>query len=160
MRGTRIIASLALVYSFAAPRLTAQVPAPVDPCSLLTAAEVSAIVGIKSLPGHPYLGSKVVCLFAADTGVVIGAAAVNVMVLTPAMYQNQKNMGGALAPKPVSGIGDEAYRVGSGGYVKLEVLKGGHAFSVTIAEGTELKATADQLAKMEEALAQKAVGRI
>lgn len=160
MRGTRIIACLALVCSFGAPRLASQTSASLDPCKLLTAAEVSAVLHIKSLPGHPFLGSKVVCLYAADTGVVIGAANVNVMVLTTAAFETGKSMGGSLSPHPISGLGDEAYRIGSGAYMKMEVRKGTHAFSVTVTPDQHSNTTADQLEKMEEALAQKAVGRL
>jgi len=159
MRGSRIVASLTLFYSFAAPRLTAQASGSVDPCTLLTAAEVSSVLGIVSLPGRPYLGSNVVCYYAADTGYVIGAPSVTVMVMTTGAFQNQKNMGGSLASQPVAGLGDEAYRVGSGGYVKLLVRKGSRAFSVTVMPGENSKATSAQVEQMEEGLARKAAAR-
>ena len=65
VRGARMIASVVFCSSLAAPRLTAQASS-VDPCTLLTAAEVSAVVGIKSLPGRPYLGSQKVCLCSVE----------------------------------------------------------------------------------------------
>lgn len=152
MCGVRMVAVLAFCSSLAAPGLTAQASLP-DPCTLLTAAEVNAVVGMTSLPGRPYLGSKDVCLFSPDT-TSIDLPMVNLMVEQPFMFQGQKNMG----PHPVSGLGDEAYWTGGDYYAKLEVRKGSRAFSVTVTTGK--KATkAQQLEQMEEALAHKVLAR-
>lgn len=159
MRSTLIIASLTLAYSFAAPPSTGASRS-IDPCTLLTAAEVSAALGIASLPGRPYLGSKVVCFYAADTGYVIGAPSVTLMVMTTGAYENQAHLGGSLASHPVSGLGDEAYRVGSGSYVKTVVRKGNGAFSVTVLPGENSKTTPAQVGQIEEGLAKKVVARL
>ncbi len=153
MRGVRIIASLALFSCVVAPRLAAQAPS-VDPCSLLTVAEVNAVVGMKSLPGRPYLGSKIICLFSPDTSAFSDQPVVNLMVQQVYMFQGQKNMG----PHPVSGLGDEAYWTGGDNYAKLEVRKGNRAFSVTVTAVNTAK-TAQQLEQMEEALAKKVLAR-
>jgi len=155
MRGARISAFV-VFCSLAAPRLIAQASAAPDPCSLLTAAEVSSVVGIKSLAGRPYLGSKRVCLFSPDTSADSEQPVVNLMVETPAMYQAAKN---TFPPHPVSGLGDEAYWSGSGSYAKVAVRKGSRAFTVTIAMG-KVQKTQEQIEQMEEALARKAVARI
>ncbi|MGH7670230.1 MAG: hypothetical protein ACRENQ_12135 [Gemmatimonadaceae bacterium] len=156
MRTTWILGSLALVYSFAAPPRTTPASGAVDPCTLLTAKEVSAALGIASLPGRPYLGSKKVCYFAADTGYVMGAPSVTLMVTTPSAFENGKLMG----PHPVSGLGDEAYYVGGQSYVKLGVRKGNGAFSVTVVAGEHSTATAAQVEQIEEALARKVMARL
>jgi len=155
MRGVRITAFLAFCSCFIVPSLTAQT-ASVDPCTLLTAAEVSTVVGIKSLPGRPFLGSKEVCLFSPDTSSYSDQPAVNVMVETPVMYQAAKN---TFPPHPVSGLGDEAYWSGAGNYAKVAVRKGSRAFTVSIAMG-KVQKTQAQIEQMEEALARKAVARM
>lgn len=153
MRGVRIPAFLAFCSCLVVPRLTLHA-ATVDPCSLLTVAEVDAVVGIKSLPGRPYLGSKDICLFSADTSSFSDQPVVNLMVHDLVVFQGQKNMG----PHPLSGLGDEAYWIGSGSYAKVEVRKGSRAFSVSIAMGKVSK-TSQQIEQMEEALAHKVLAR-
>ena len=152
MRGVRITAFLAFCSCLAVPRLTAHA-ASVDPCTLLTVAEVDAVVGMKSLPGRPYLGSKEICLFSPDT-TSFDLPVVNLMVQNLVMFQGQKNMG----PHPVSGLGDEAYWTGGDYYAKLEVRKGSRAFSVTVSTG-KTATKAQQLEQMEEALAKKVLTR-
>lgn len=157
---TLLIAFLALGYSFTAPRPVAPASRSVDPCTLLTAAEVSTALGITSLPGRPFLGSTEVCLFASDTGYDGTKPSVTVMVLTMSAYQNQTHMPGPMAGQPVTGIGDEAYRVGSGSYVKVLVRKGDGAFSITATGGAKPAFTPVQAEQIEEALAKIAVTRI
>lgn len=154
MRGVRITAFLAFCSCLAASSLTAHA-AEVDPCTLLTVAEVDAVVGMKSLPGRPYLGSKEICLFSPDTSSSSDQPVVNLMVQKLFMFQAQKNMG----PHPVSGLGDEAYWSGGDYYAKLEVRKGSRAFSVTVSMGNTATKTSQQLEQMEEALAHKVLAR-
>ncbi|MGH7627405.1 MAG: hypothetical protein ACREOJ_19065 [Gemmatimonadaceae bacterium] len=131
-----------------------------DPCTLLTAAEVSTALGITSRPGRPFLGSTHVCYFAADTGYNTGAPSVTLMVMTPVAFQNQSHMPGPLAGHAVAGLGDEAYYVSSGGYAKVLVRKGTVMFSVTIVAGEKTKATPAQVVEMEKSLATKALAHI
>lgn len=160
MRSILIGASLVLGYSFAAPPPVAGASHSVDPCTLLTAAEVSAALGIASRPGRPFLGSSVVCYFAADTGFNGTSPSVTLMVMTSEAYENGAHLGGSLTAHPVTGLGDEAYRVGSGGYVKLAVRKGSSAFSVTVVPGEKSKKTPDEVEQIEEALAKKVAARL
>lgn len=155
----RALLRAVFVTALAAFPLAAQGSPSVDPCTLLTAAEVSQAVGIKSLPGRPFLGSKATCFFSADTGYSSSDPTVSVMVMTPAEFQNQGHMPGALAGKPVAGLGDEAWVISMGGYTKVGVRKGTRSFSVTITRGESGK-TAAQIEAMEKTLAQKAVGRL
>jgi hypothetical protein len=159
MRGVPIVPCLALVGSLAFHPLAAQVAAS-NPCNLLTAQEVSGVLGIKSLPGRPWLGtSKTSCFFSADTTFDLTAKTVTVQVVTPAAFDFGKQMKtkGPLAGRN-AGVGDESYYVGGGSYAKLGVRKGGHAFSITVTSGG--KATPDQVANLEEALAKDAVARL
>lgn len=158
MRGARIVASVALLSSLAAARLTAQAPA-VDPCTLLTAAEVDSVLGIASLPGRPYMGSKRVCYYSADSSNVIGEASVTVMVMSRAAFENGKLLDASMM-HAVSGVGDDAYAVGGGHYLKLGVRKGDTAFSVTVVAGAKKQASPAQLQQMEVQLANKAAARL
>src|SRR5512141_3410417 len=85
MQRSRVVLVLAAACLAVASPASAQAPLR-DPCTLLTAAEVSAALGITSLPGRPFLGSRVSCYFAADTGIRMGAASVTVMVMTPVAF--------------------------------------------------------------------------
>jgi hypothetical protein len=129
-------------------------------CPLLTAAEVNAAVGITSRPGKPFLSSKMVCYFSADTGYNSSVPSVTLMVMNPMAFQNQSHIGGPSNTHPLSGLGDEAYAVGRESYAKVLVRKGARALSVTVTLGESRKATWEQLVAMEETLARQAVARL
>ncbi len=157
MRTIAILPLLALVGSLAAARADAA-----EPCSLLTSDEVSQILGIKSLPGRPWLGtSKVSCFFSGTNSFDLGSRTVTVMVITRAAFDFGKQMSthGPLAGKS-GGVGDESYVVSVGErYAKLGVRKGDRAFSITVTPGTG-KETAGGLGDLEKKLAEKALTRI
>jgi hypothetical protein len=160
MRSLPIVTGLALVGSLAFSPLVPR-GAPSNPCSLLTAKEVSGVLGIKSLAGRPWLGiSKTSCFFSADTGFELTSRTVTVQIVTPAAFSFGKQMStkGPLAGRS-TGVGDESYYVSGGSYAKLAVRKGGSAFSITVTPGGE-KATPDQVADLEKALAKDAVTRL
>jgi hypothetical protein len=159
MRSIPILTCLALIGSLVFRPLAAQGAAG-DPCSLLTAQEVSGVLGIKSLPGRPWLGtSKTSCFFSADTAFDLASRTVTVQIVTPAAFDFGKQMGtkGPLAGR-TAGVGDESYYVGGGSYAKLGVRKGSRAFSITVTSGG--KDTPDQVANLEKALAKDAVARL
>jgi hypothetical protein len=160
MRSVTIVTCLALAGSVAAlpGRLVAQAT---NPCSLLTAADVSGVLGIKSLPGRPWLGtSKASCFYSADTTFDLTARTATLMVLPPGGFNSQKQMSGngPLAGKS-AGVGDDSYYMSYGHYAKLGVRKGDHAFTITVTPGPE-KSTPDQIAELEKALAKEAVARL
>lgn len=160
MRSVPIGTCLALIASLPFRPLVAQGAAS-NPCSLLTAQEVSGVLGIKSLPGRPWLGiSKTSCFFSADTTFDLGSRTVTVQIVTPAAFDLGKQMStnGALAGR-TAGVGDESYYVGGGRYAKLGVRKGSHAFSITVTSAKG-KDTLDQVANFEKALAKDAVARL
>jgi hypothetical protein len=157
MRSLPIVTCLALVGSLA---FRAQ-GAPSNPCSLLTAQEVSGVLGIKSLPGRPFLNtSKTVCFYSADTSFTLSARSATVQVVTPEAFNfgKQLSTNGPLAGRS-AGVGDESYYVTAGSYAKLGVRKGDHAFSITVTPGPA-KGTIDQVADLEKALAKDAVTRL
>jgi len=159
MRGLLIATSLSLAASLAFRPLEAQ-GTPSNPCSLLTAKEVSGVLGIKSLPGRPWLGtSKTSCFFSADTTFDLASRTVTVQIVTPAAFDFGKQMStnGPLAGR-TAGVGDESYYVSAGGYAKLAVRKGSRGFSITVTPGGQ--ATPDQVANLEKALAKDAAARL
>ena len=160
MRSLSIVTCLALLGSLAFRPLVPHGAAS-DPCSLLTAKEVGGILGIKSLPGRPWLGtSKTVCFFSADTTFQLTSRTATVQIVTPAAFNFGKQMStqGPLAGRS-AGVGDESYYVSAGRYAKLGVRKGGRAFSITVTPGAG-KGTPDQVADLEKALAKDAVARL
>jgi hypothetical protein len=160
MRSLSIVTGLALFGSLAFRPLVPQGTAS-DPCSLLTAQEVSGILGIKSLPGRPWLGtSKTVCFFSADTTFQLTSRTATVQIVTPAAFNFGKQMStqGPLAGR-TAGVGDESYYVSVGSYAKLGVRKGGRAFSITVTPGKG-KDAAGQVPELEKALAKDAVARL
>ena len=160
MRSVPIGTGLALVASLAFRPLVAQ-GAVSNPCSLLTAQEVSGVLGIKSLPGRPWLGiSKTSCFFSADTTFDLGSRTVTVQIVTPAAFDLGKQMStkGPLAGR-TAGVGDDSYYVSGGRYAKLGVRKGDRGFSVTVTAGKGTD-TPDQVANLEKALAKDAAARL
>jgi hypothetical protein len=160
MRSPWTVACLALV-GLLPFRPVVHREAPGNPCSLLTAKEVSGILGIKSLPGRPFLNtSKTVCFYSADTTFTPASRSATVQIVTPAAFDFGKQMStkGPLAGRS-AGVGHESYWVSGGSYAKLGVRKGSRAFSITVTPGPT-KATPDQLAGWEKALAKDAVARL
>jgi hypothetical protein len=160
MRCLPFVPSLALIGSLALRPFFPQ-GALSNPCSLLTAKEVSGVLGIKSLPGRPFLNtSKTVCFYSADTSFTPTARSATVQVVTPEAFNFGKQLStkGPLAGRS-AGVGDESYYVTVGSYAKLGVRKGDHAFSITVTPGPA-KGTIEQVANLEKALAKDAVTRL
>jgi hypothetical protein len=152
---------LALAGSLAALPTTLVAQKTTDPCSLLTAQDVSGVLGIKSLPGRPWLGtSKASCFYSADSTFELTARTATLMILPTGGFDAGKQMGGdgPLAGKS-AGVGDDSYYVSYGHYAKLGVKKGSHEFSITVTPGSD-KATPDQIGELEKALAKEAVAKL
>ncbi len=151
----------------AAPR-PAAMPDPVNACSLLTAAEVSSVIGIKSLPGQnpppPFKGGDSItamCTFAATPDAGMGDPKVLITVLSPnaATFNDAMTLPGATRT-PVPGIGDKAVFVtfkAPGAVPYLAVRKGDGAFEIRVSGA---KSSLTQKQAMETALAKIAVGRL
>jgi hypothetical protein len=157
MRSGQTAVSMLLLVTVSALPAVGQGRSRNEACPLLTAAEVSAVVGIASLPGRPFLGSQQVCYFAADTSYDTPPS-VTLMVMTTQAFENQGRLGGSLTAHSLSGLGDQAFYMGGGSYFKVAVRKGGRALSVTVVPGG--KVAPAQVLDMEKALAAKAVARL
>jgi hypothetical protein len=161
MRSVTIVTCLALAGLLAALPTTLLAQKATDPCSLLTAQDVSGVLGIKSLPGRPWMGtSKASCFYSADTTYDLEPRTATLMVLTSGAFDSQKAMpgNGPLAGKS-AGIGDDSYYMSYGHYAKLGVRKGDHAFTITVTPGPG-NTTTDQVAELEKALAKEALAKL
>ena len=161
MRNPAALSVVSLLTALAASSLAAQKPSDGSACSLLTAAEVSAVLQIHSQDGKP-LGSSATCLFATSTGQPGLARSATVTISTAKAFQLGKQMAAKEPPaeRSVSGIGDDAYFVGPGRYVKLSVLKGSRAFGISLVPGQKSTETRAQIEELEKALGRKAVSRL
>ena len=161
MRGITLVTSITLAGSLAALPSTLVAQRATDPCSLLTAQDVSGVLGIKSLPGRPWMGtSKASCFYSADTTYELTGRTATLMVLPPGGFDSQKAMpgNGPLAGK-TAGVGDDSYYMSYGNYAKLGVKKGSHEFTITVTPGPE-KATPEQIGELEKALAKEALAKL
>jgi len=131
-----------------------------DACSLLTAAEVSKVVGATFHDGvHPATTSKTVCGWAISNPPKMDEPKVLVALKTQEAFERGKTpVGGNVVKSPVSGIGDEAYSTVIGTHeATLVVRKGSGAFDVTL-RGSGLPVA--QILDREKQLAQLALGRL
>ncbi|MFL5516945.1 MAG: hypothetical protein ACJ8DJ_12355 [Gemmatimonadales bacterium] len=161
MRSVTLVTCLALAGSLAALPSPLIAQKPVDPCSLLTAQDVSGVLGIKSLPGRPWMGtSKASCFYSADTTYELTARTATLMILPTGGFEAGKQMStkGPLAGKS-AGVGDDSYYMSFEHYAKLEVRKGTHEFTVTVTPGPG-QTTIEQVGELEKALAKEAVAKL
>ena len=105
----------------------ARAPSPVDPCSLLTTAQVSSAVGAPVQTGKPI----------NTTGCSWTAASTKVMVtisfFVPGGYDKAKAANVPTVVKTtVGGVGDDAFYASMGAWTILTVKKGQTAFSVRV----------------------------
>src|SRR5689334_17717298 len=140
----------------------APVSAEPDACALLTEADVSAALEVKSLPGtHPVQSSTKMCSW-SDAGSDINHRRVVLSITSTAGFNFVKSRTGKIIIEPVSGIGDDAFyqMTKSSESPFLFVKKGNSAFSVRILNGLKLKAfTREEEKSKEAALAKAAVAR-
>jgi len=130
--------------------------APDDACAILTSAQVSAAVGIAVADGT-YVSPtfKKTC-----TWVVHDSAGATrfVTLYLEGVEQYAGGKGGLSAAymTPVSGIGDDAYYLGSGSTEGLFVKKGQRAFKLAVYTTLPLEKKRD----MEKALAQQVLAKL
>jgi hypothetical protein len=123
--------------------------APPDACKLITPAEVGAAVGASVVQGASVNGPTSSSCTWKSSGVTV-----IVSTKTISAYDTGKK---ALAPTPVSGVGDEAYQTGNTiGYTALSVKKGGNAMTVSIRGPKDVAA----VQAAEKAVAKAAVARL
>jgi hypothetical protein len=120
-------------------------PAAIDPCSLLTADQVKAVLGVDIAAGSPI--SKSSCMW-KSTGAKVQM--VTVSLQAPGVsWEHMKVVLPTVPIKPLSGVGDDAYYQPFGTFVPLAVKKGGNIFIVKI-YGV---AAADKQEEYEKAIA-------
>ena len=140
-----VIACAASLVAFAVPARGAQ---PGDACSLLTPAQVSAVLGVKVGPGERVVpGSSKLCGF----GGAGAAKRVVVAIITSEMFGNEKHPLKGISEETVAGIGEDAHYMTTPGFgTGLSVLKGGFAFKVRV-----YGFSVDQVKQKERSLAQQ-----
>lgn len=163
-----IIAAIIFVAAAAAP--SAAAAPPTDACPLLTAAEISAVVGVSVAAGThitpTYLKS---CQWEPPGGATVQFGGVLLTLDSAASWQNAKAMlqavanapnnnskKGGITMTPVSGVGDDALYSSVGNYTKLIVKKGDVAFQIVITSKDPIEKKRD----MEKALASKVLSKL
>jgi hypothetical protein len=121
---------------------------PDDACSLLTPAQVGAVLGVPVVPGtHLNSTDSKSCMWSQANAPAMGRKSVAISLNTAEVYKNSKAVmertqaamkeekdedAGQLTITPVTGIGDEAYYGSMGTHPKLNVKKGNLSFSIEI----------------------------
>ncbi len=119
--------------------------AQIDPCTLLTAAQVKAVLGVEIAVGPP--PGKSSCLW-KSTGTKVQMVTVSLQPSTTS-WEHLKTVLPSIPANPVSGVGDDAFYQNFGTFAPLAVKKGGTIFIVKI-YGV---AAADKQVEYEKALA-------
>lgn len=151
------------IFSSGAERRASAAP-PTDACSLLTPAQVSAVLGVPA--AGKALGPKA-CIW-VQTGVKPGSpkARVDIVILITQAYTQAyavaKMPNSPTSATHVSGLGDDAYYLSmtSGPpYPELRVKKGNVAFGILVQRSGTLF-TPDQIKTKEKTLAQDALAKM
>jgi len=106
--------------------------APTDACALLTAPQVSSVLGAVVGPGEPMMPDKPMVCTWREQGVPAGAERnVSVSLMTSKSFEFGKTPTAVMTKTPVSGVGDEAYFTEPHGMVaSLSVRKGDTCFQI------------------------------
>jgi hypothetical protein len=140
--------------------------APTDnACSLLTPAQVSAVLGISAgagqplglnIPGRPAPTVSKVCGWNVAGSTTPSEKRVVLTIITVRSFTVGKTPFKGITKEPVGGVGDDAYFVTTPGFgTGLDVLKGNSALQIRV-YGFSL----DQIKAMEKTLAQDALARL
>jgi hypothetical protein len=161
---------LAALLLFGGRRLGADAATPTllrnvepDACALLTEADVSSALEIKSLPGKRLIASSPkACMWSDDPKAGLDHRRATAQYIAVAGFQFVKSRAGAITIESVSGIGDEAYyEIPKSDSPFLAVRKGDIAIQVRILNGLKLKPfTLEQEKTKEAALAKAAIARL
>jgi len=164
MKSKIAIASAAFFLVFVGSARMAQAAPPTDACSLLTSAEVSAVLGVSVGAGEKIVPtSAAVCGWevpgekSLDRKRVVLSIYTQMGSRTPRQrFETAKTPMQGITKEPVSGVGDDAFfattpGLGSG----LIFRKGDAAFDLRV-----YGFPVDQLKEKDKALAQKVLGRL
>jgi hypothetical protein len=103
-------------------------PAAIDPCTLLTADQVKAVLGVEIAVGPP--PGKSSCMW-KSTGTKVQMVTVSLQA-PGTSWEHMKTVLPTVPIKPLSGVGDDAFYQSFGTFVPLAVKKGGTIFIVKI----------------------------
>jgi hypothetical protein len=162
------IACCLLFFAFAAIP-TANAAPPSDACSLLTKAQITAVVGISVADGSHPPGFSKMCVWSPASSQEQGSQSVTLNIESAASYQAAKSMLEAVVNSPknqsaeksitmsqVSGLGDDAIFSSVGSYTKLIVKKGDTVFQIVVYSGGTIEKKRDG----EKALAADVLSRL
>jgi hypothetical protein len=148
---------------------TANAAPPNDACSLLTKAQITAVVGVSVADGSHPAGFSKMCVWSPSSGQAQGSQSVTLNIESAASFRAAKSMLQAVAnsPKnqsaqksitmtPVSGLGDDALFSSVGSYSKLIVKKGDTVFQIVVYSGGTIEKKRD----LEKALAADVLSRL
>lgn len=129
LRSRIAVAFASVAFAFLVPRAALAAP-PTDACSLASAAQISAVLGI-----HVGAGERVVptnpklCGFGEATA----SKRVVLTIITPDAFAREKHPLEGIKEEQASGVGDDAHYMTTPGFgTGLSVLKGGFAFKVRV----------------------------
>lgn len=161
---TCFVATYCFCFSAASP--TSNAAPPSDACSLLTKAQISAVVGVPVGDGSSVAGYSKMCTWKPAGGQAEGFQMVTLNLESATSYQAAKSMLQAVVNSPanqsaqksitmtaVSGLGDDAMFSSVGGYSKLIVKKGDTVFQIVVYSNAPIERKRD----LEKALAAKAL---
>lgn len=145
------VAVAAFVFVLGVPRVSFAAP-PTDACSLVTAAQVSAALGVPIGAGERIVpSSPKLCGF----GGAGAAKRVVTAIITPDMFDHEKHPLQGIKEEQLSGVGDDAHYMTTPGFgTGLSVKKGSFAFKVRV-YGFPL----EQVEQKEKTLAQEILAK-
>jgi hypothetical protein len=134
MQPTKSIASIAVAVLVLSAWRTSRARQEGDACTLLTTAQVSAALGTTVDAGKPVVASSPrLCGWAPPAGPQIGGKKLTVLLMTAKSFETSKTPVNNVEKAPLSGVGDDAIYITSGGLgTALNVKKGNSAFQVRV----------------------------
>lgn len=158
-----------LLFFASATVPTANAAPPSNACSLLTKAQITAVVGVTMADGSHPAGFSKMCVWSSASGKAQGSASVTLNIESAASYQAAKSMLQAIVNSPknqsakqsitmtqVNGLGDDALFSSVGSYSKLIVKKGETVLQIVVYSGVNMEKKRD----WEKALAADALTRL
>jgi len=137
------------LVALALPRIAAAFDPPTDPCSLFTAEQVSAALGLKAMPGKHIVAN--LCEWdtnAAGKKLTVGFLSASAWEQTKALRASMKT----IARTPIEGLGEEAVFATSQITNTLQVKKGNAVLDMHLYGFTPEQAKAKQIDLARSAL--------
>ncbi|HLW80889.1 MAG TPA: hypothetical protein VKS20_02490 [Candidatus Acidoferrales bacterium] len=129
LKSALTIAALVVFVAMSRPRTACAAP-PTDACSLLTTAQVSAVLDVKVGPGERLVPTSPKLCGYGGAG---AAKRVVVAIINVSMFTQEKTPLEGIKEEIAAGIGDEAHYMTTPGFgTGLSVKKGNFAFKVRV----------------------------